>query len=928
MVMRKSLVVGRCLIVLCLAVVPTLTWERTAHPANSAAKSVFDEFITRQGDRLMEGSDEFRFISTNMPDILQVITNKRFESESRVRLPNEYELRDAVATVKQMNGRVMRTFVITVTNGDDPNYMVTVTPGQDEIAFNEEAMRVLDKLLQICNEQGVRVYIPLVNYHEGIRGGTATYGEDFFSVGSDANLRFKRMVKALLNRTNTYTGVPYKKDKAIMGWESGNEIVIDYQAERAEWLHDLARFVKREAPNHLFIDGRNKPDDVYKFSAGNLVKTYDEFLDDENIDVLSYHTYVGFTGPATDEVLPPEVRTSTSGDIGATKTLKIMRALTKERIPLVVGEIAMYMAPDTLVTFLDELIASGVSGANWWATRFHNRDGGFYKHSDNGSQHEDLNWPGFPATSDYLPEIEEEIAIQDTLRSKAWKIMGNSGAPPALDVPAPPKLLPISDVGHISWQGSTGAQSYEVQRSESKKGPWVAVGEVHDNLPTYSSLFHDVSAQPGRSYYYRVVAKNSSGVSAPSNVSSRVVVNRQWIVDQLFDFSKTYSREPNAVIQKSYANTAYQEDLGVLRSRDGTSTSVEYAMGGALRAADVYVYGAPGDVSLYGSKDGEAYFELDTRWSTYAGGSRTTYSYRGSTNYRFLKVEVSGTAAVGRVEIEYKPDDLPVPEPKAVPPYRDPDLIMEAELFAYDEDDVAASDVVTNDPGVVKVNQNGGVSSAASNGRYSIVDFLQPNDYAVFYAMVEAGTYDMLLDYDARAARGKFQLAIFEPGVPASADGTPIGDVIDAYDPGNGVIRSVDYGKVTFPETGRYGFKFVSMGKNEASSNHKIGLDVIKLLSGNVAPTVSDSIYSTDMFTPVTGQLPASDENGDPLTFITIHHPAEGQLEVDADGTFTYTPQPGKTGQFEFKWKANDGWINSETARVIINVTPPTASAG
>ncbi|WP_204787494.1 S-layer homology domain-containing protein [Paenibacillus oryzisoli] len=883
--------------------------------------SAFENFISRKGDKLMEGTQEYRFISTNMPDVLQIITDKKFESNSRIRLPNEYELRDAVQTVKQMNGRVMRTFVITVANGSDPNYMVNAAIGENDIAFNEDAMKVLDKLLQICNELGVRVYIPLVNYNEGVRGSTATYGEQFYTVGSQANIRFKKMVEGLLNRTNTFTGTRYNEDKAIMGWESGNELVMNNLPERNTWLHDLAAYVKLEAPNQLFIDGRNKPDDIYKFSGGTMVQNYDEFLNDNNIDIMSYHTYVGLTGPVTDTAIPAGVRTNTNGDIGATNTLKFFRELTKGKKSLVVGEIAMYMAPSTLITFLDELIANGTSGANWWATRFHNRDGGFYKHSDNGSQFEDLNWPGFPDTTAYLPEISSEIAIQKTLSEKAWTIMGGIGATPVLPQPAAPNLLPIPDIGHISWQGSTGAQSYEVQRGSSVNGPWTVAGVVYDNLPTYTSLFNDREAKVGSTYYYRIFAKNSSGVSLPSSVSPPIAVERQWLVDELFDLTKLHAREPNAVIFKSYANTSNQEDLGVLRSINGTSTSVQYAIGGKLTKVNVYVYDAPGSVSLFGSVDGQSYYDLNATKLTYEGESRTRYIYSGQSDYRFLKLELDGKAIVGRLELEYAPDDVLAPEPETIAAYRNPSSVLEAELFTYNENDFSVSDVMTNNRGVVKVNQTGGSNNAASNKRFSIVDFLQTGDYVVFYANLEAGTYDLKLDYDSRAARGKFQMSILEPGVSAEEAGTQVGGVIDAYDPGGGVIKSTEFGKVTFSQSGRYGFKFVSMGKNSASSNVKIGLDVIKLMSDNVSPTVTEATYATFDDTPVHGKLTANDANSDALTYLVINQPAAGHLTVNADGTFLYTPVRGQNGQFAFKWKVNDGWINSNTAQVIFNVT-------
>jgi hypothetical protein len=896
----------------------------TTRAGQATDSSTLQHFITRTGDKLMDGPNEFRFVSTNMPDILQTITDKKFEQDSSLRLPNEYELRDAVTTVKQMHGQVLRTFVVTVADGTDPAVvpysMVNAPAGSNAISFNENAMRVLDKLLQLCNEQGVRLYIPLVNYKATQRGGTTTYGENFFTVGSPANLRFKDMVGRLLNRKNVYTGVAYKDDKAIMGWESGNEIVIDNQPDRAAWLHDLARFVKTTAPQQLFIDGRNKPDDVVKFANGNIIHDYDEYGDDPNIDVLSYHTYVGLTGPATDSRLPAGLRTTTTGDIGSTPTLKIIRELTKGTTALVVGEVAMYTAPATLTSLLDEAIADGTSGANWWGTRVHSRDGGFYKHSDADSQFEDLNWPGFPGSASYLPEIQTELTLQQILASKAWTISGHAGTPPPLPTPAAPHLIPIPDAGHISWQGSTGAQSYTVQRSESKRGPWTDAGVVYDNLPTYSSLFHDSAAVPGHSYYYRVIAHNSSGTSAPSNVSDRVVVNRQWIVDDLFDFSKTYDREPNAIIAKSYGNSSQQEDLGVLKSRNGTSTSVQYAMSGTLTSAAVWAYNSPAEVTLYGSEDGVAYYELPTKQTTYAGGTRTKYTYSGPSKYRFFKVEASGTAVISRLQLEYKPGGAPAPEPRTVPDYREPNPAFEAELFRYDEANPATSDVVTNNPGIVKVNQTGGSSSTASNKRYSIVDFLQSGDYAVFYANVQAGTYDLSVDYDARAARGMFRTALLNPSEAADATGTPLGGVIDAYDPGSGVIKSADLGRVTFPAAGRYGFKFESAGTNSASSNPKIGLDVIKLTSGNVAPVAEDATYSTDRFTPVSGILPAHDGNGDPLQIIVVGGPARGHLETRSDGTFTYRPAKGEVGRFTAKYKVNDGWVNSGTAELTFEV--------
>jgi hypothetical protein len=88
-----------------------------------------------------------------------------------------------------------------------------------------------------------------------------------------------------------------------------------------------------------------------------------------------------------------------------------------------------------------------------------------------------------------------------------------------MPVPDAPLLLPISDVRKINWRGSTGARYYDIERSEGRNGPWTTVGtDVSDAVKNFVALFDDFSADVGTSYYYRVIAKNVSGSSLPSNV--------------------------------------------------------------------------------------------------------------------------------------------------------------------------------------------------------------------------------------------------------------------------------------------------------------------------------------------------------------------------------------------------------------------------
>lgn len=39
---------------------------------------------------------------------------------------------------------------------------------------------------------------------------------------------FKETIAFLVNRVNAHTGAPFKDDKAILGWETGNELEAGY----------------------------------------------------------------------------------------------------------------------------------------------------------------------------------------------------------------------------------------------------------------------------------------------------------------------------------------------------------------------------------------------------------------------------------------------------------------------------------------------------------------------------------------------------------------------------------------------------------------------------------------------------------------------------------------------------------------------------
>ena len=71
----------------------------------------------------------------------------------------------------------------------------------------------------------------------------------------------------------------------------------------------------------------------------------------------------------------------------------------------------------------------------------------------------------------------------------------------------------------------------------------------------------------------------------------------------------------------------------------------------------------------------------------------------------------------------------------------------------------------------------------------------------------------------------------------------------------------------------------------------------------------------------ITGQLVATDADaGSSLTYSLVADAAHGSVEVNTDGSYTYTPDANYNGSDSFTYKANDGTDDSNTATVTLTV--------
>ncbi|HIF9533811.1 TPA: Ig-like domain-containing protein, partial [Photobacterium damselae] len=96
----------------------------------------------------------------------------------------------------------------------------------------------------------------------------------------------------------------------------------------------------------------------------------------------------------------------------------------------------------------------------------------------------------------------------------------------------------------------------------------------------------------------------------------------------------------------------------------------------------------------------------------------------------------------------------------------------------------------------------------------------------------------------------------------------------------------------------------------------------VNVTSVNDAPVGEDVSAETQEETAVTGQLTATDVDGDNLTFKPGSDPTNGSVTVDPDGSWEYVPNPDFNGEDSFTVVVDDGNGGTDTITVTVNVTP------
>ena len=157
-------------------------------------------------------------------------------------------------------------------------------------------------------------------------------------------------------------------------------------------------------------------------------------------------------------------------------------------------------------------------------------------------------------------------------------------------------------------------------------------------------------------------------------------------------------------------------------------------------------------------------------------------------------------------------------------------------------------------------------------------------------------------------------------------DSDPDGDELSAIlvsQPGNGSVQLNSNGTFSYtPNAGFSGNDSFSYRANDGELNS--GQATVSLTVGETIPPNRPPRAVNDPFgSNYAGKNVLAndiDPDGDTLTAAVVSSPQSGDLNLRSDGSFTYTPEPGFSGDVSFTYRANDGELNSNVATVSLRV--------
>lgn len=359
---RKQLVLAASALIAVAAVVFAITnWQEAAGGRGG--------FVRARGVRFVIDAKPFRFVGANIDLMFQQATRAHMS-----------EMMDASTGA---GIRVIRVWAsgeggledVQPANNWRRDRWFRRTPDE----WNEAEFVFLDRVIAEAGRRGLKVQLCLGNWWRDT-GGVTQYlrwsgitGADddkhpfgvndekamLFYSNATARRLYREHVEKVVTRRNTITGVMYRNDPTIFGYELMNEArcLTGRWEERRAWIAEMSAYLKSLDPNHLVAPGEWG----YRSAAERREWLKDHAL--PNIDYCDVHVY-----PRDDD----DSFVDSPKALGEFIENRVAAAASINK-PLVLGEFGMtsdgYKGATQIEWFrsyLENAARDGVSGAMFW----------------------------------------------------------------------------------------------------------------------------------------------------------------------------------------------------------------------------------------------------------------------------------------------------------------------------------------------------------------------------------------------------------------------------------------------------------------------------------------------------------------------------------------------------------------------------------
>jgi mannan endo-1,4-beta-mannosidase len=416
--------------------------------------AVPDTFVARVGSQLLLKGKPFRFSGAN------IYWLGLDENVGGVNYPTRFRVDDALATAQEMGATVVRSHTLGISVGCP----LCIEPSLG--VFNEAALQHVDYAIMSAKKHGIKLIIPLVDNFHFYHGGKHTFTDwrgiaDERQFYSNATVigDFEQYISHILDRVNSYTGIAYKDDPTILGWETGNGL-----SAPTSWVQTIAGYMKSIDPDHLIIDGNNG-------------QSYDSSNFAHDLDLSDVDIYTGQYYPLNSSAL----------NMQAGQALRANKVFIAEEYAW--NNMGGGSPLSAFLTSVETNFA--IAGDLFWSLFSHNDTYGYVQHHDGYT----LHYPG--DTQDMRDRVEELRAHAYAMKGVRVPVYRTFGDP-----------LITKTTPELEWRGVAGAFWYTIERSQSgPDGPWIV---ICDRCTDNETPWMDKNRPVGL-VWYRIKASNPSG---------------------------------------------------------------------------------------------------------------------------------------------------------------------------------------------------------------------------------------------------------------------------------------------------------------------------------------------------------------------------------------------------------------------------------